>query len=75
MGQRITEYILIFKEGTDLDKQYSGEFISENKDQTDFIFENHEEQVEQYYSKDWVKYNEDDNWEEDYVEIFYFISQ
>lgn len=74
MEQRITEYILIFKEGTDLDKQYSGEFISEDKDQTDFIFENHEEQVEQYYSKDWVKYNEDDEWEEDYVEVFYSIS-
>lgn len=74
MEQRITEYILTFKEGTDLDKQYSGEFISENKDQTDFIFENHEEQVEQYYSKDWVKYNEDDDWEEDYVGIFYSIS-
>ena len=74
MEQRITEYILIFKEGTDLDEQYSGEFISEDKDQTDFIFENHKEQVEQYYSKDWVKYNEDDEWVEDYVEIFYSIS-
>lgn len=73
MEERITEYILIFKEKTDLDKQYSGEFISEDKDQTDFIFENHEEQVEQYYSKDWVKYNEDDDWKEDYVEIFYSI--
>ena len=35
MEKRITEYILIFKEGTDSNKQYNGEFISEDKDQTD----------------------------------------
>lgn len=73
MEEKITEFTLIFKEGTDLYQQYCGEFISEDKDQTDFIFENNKEQVEQYYSKDWVKYNEDDEWKEDYVEIFYSI--
>ena len=29
--ERITEYTLIFKEGTELYKEYSGEFISEDK--------------------------------------------
>lgn len=71
MEERITEYILFFKEGTDLDKQYNGEFISENREETDFIFENNKEQIEQYYSKDWVIYGENDDWNEDDVEIFY----
>lgn len=71
--EKITEFTLIFKEGTDLYKQYCGEFISEDRKQTDLIFESNTEQVEQYYSKDWVKYNEDDEWKEDYVEIFYSI--
>ena len=77
--ERITEYTLIFKEGTELYKEYSGEFISEDKWQTDDIFENYKEQIEQYYSKDWVRYlenigTEDEqytDWEEDYVEVFY----
>mgnify|MGYP004495193607 CR=1 FL=1 len=71
MEERITEYILFFKEGTDLDKQYNGEFISENREETDFIFENNKEQIEQYYSKDWVIYGGNDDWNEDDVEIFY----
>ena len=71
--EKITEFTLIFKEGTDLYEQYCWEFISEDREQTDFIFERNTEQVEQYYSKDWVKYNEDDEWKEDYVEKFYSI--
>lgn len=77
--ERITEYTLIFKEGTELYKEYNGEFISEDKWQTDNIFENHKEQIEQYFSKDWVRYlenigTEDEqytDWEEDFVEVFY----
>ena len=77
--ERITEYTLIFKEETELYKEYNGEFISEDKWQTDNIFENNEEQIEQYYSKDWVRSlenigTEDEqytDWEEDYVEVFY----
>lgn len=69
--ERITEYTLIFKEGTKLDKEYNGEFISQDKWQTDDIFENNKEQIEQYFSKDWVRYTDEEDWEEDYVEVFY----
>ena len=79
--ERITEYTIIFKEDTELYKQYNGEFISENKWETDEIFENYKEQVERYFSKDWVRIitlatEEDDfddygDWEEDWVEVFY----
>lgn len=79
--ERITEYIIIFKEDTELYNQYNGEFISENKWETDDIFENNKEQVEQYLSKDWVRTitlatEEDDfddygDWIEDWVEVFY----
>lgn len=79
--ERITEYTIIFKEDTELYKQYNGEFISENKWETDDIFENYKEQVERYFSKDWVRIitlatEEDDfddygDWEEDWVEVFY----
>lgn len=79
--ERITEYTIIFKEDTELYKQYNGEFITENKWETDDIFENYKEQVERYFSKDWVRIitlatEEDDfddygDWEEDWVEVFY----
>lgn len=79
--ERITEYTIIFKEDTELYNQYNGEFISENKWETDDIFENYKEQVERYFSKDWVRIitlatEEDDfddygDWEEDWVEVFY----
>lgn len=79
--ERITEYIIIFKENTELYEQYNGEYITENKWETDDIFENHKEQIEQYLSKDWKRIitlatEEDDfddygDWEEDWVEILY----
>lgn len=69
----IVEYCLVFKDNTNMSKEYDGEFFSEDKSETDKIFKENKKQVEQYYSKDWVKYNEDDEWKEDYVEMFYSI--
>lgn len=51
-----TEYYLVFKDNTPMGKEYDGEFISENKDETDKLFEKCKEQVEQYYSKTWEKH-------------------
>ena len=79
--ERITEYIIIFKENTEMYDEYKGEFISESKWETDDIFENYKEQVEQYICKDWVRiialateeddYDEYGDWEEDSVEVIY----
>lgn len=69
--ESVTEYILIFKDNTEMSKAYNGEFISENKNDTDELFEQFQEQVEQYYEKTWVRNNEDKDWEEDYVDIIY----
>lgn len=69
--ESVTEYILIFKDNTEMSKAYNGEFISENRNDTDELFEQFQEQVEQYYEKTWVRNNEDEDWEEDYVDIIY----
>ena len=55
--EEITEYILKFKEETDMDKAYDGEFISENKEEIDKLFEQFQEQVELYFEKVWEKNN------------------
>lgn len=68
---QITEYTLLFKENTELHKQYDGEYISENIDDTDDIFGQNKDQVEQYYSKRWILDGQD--WKEDYVEVYYSI--
>lgn len=72
--ERIKEYSLIFKEGTNLYKRYDGEFISENKEEVDYLFENNIEQVKEYYVKEWVRENQDEDWEEDDSEIYYSIT-
>lgn len=72
--EEITEYVLTFKDNTDMYRAYDGEFISENKDDTDELFEQFKEQVEQYYEKTWVKYtsrNKDSDWYESDVNIIY----
>lgn len=79
--ERITEYTILFKSGTELYKQYEGEFITEDKDEAEDLIqelenENKMDQVEQYFSKDWVRYydpfDEDyTEWEEDTVQIYY----
>lgn len=69
--ESMTEYTLIFKDNTEMSKAYNGEFISENRNDTDEIFEQFQEQVEQYYEKTWIRNNEDEDWEEDYVDIIY----
>lgn len=63
METQVTEYTLIFKDGT--------EFISEDLDETNtiFEFEKRKDNVDQYYSKTWILV--DDDWKEDYVEVFY----
>lgn len=69
--ESVTEYILIFKDNTEMSKAYNGEFISENRNDTDELFEQFQEQIEQYYEKTWVRNNEDEDWKEDYVDIIY----
>lgn len=66
--EKITEYTLIFKDNTELGEIYSGEYITECKNESDKIFEENKEQVDQYYAKDWIFVNGD--WQEDFVEIF-----
>lgn len=72
--ERIREYSLIFKEGTDLYKKYDGEFISENKEEVDYLFENNIEQVKEYYVKEWARENSEEDWEEDDCEIYYSVA-
>lgn len=67
----VTEYCLLFKEGTEMYKNYGGEFFSEDKDETDELFEQFKEQIEQYYEKTWVQYDEDSDWYETDVNIIY----
>lgn len=69
MGKNVIEYNIIFKENTELYKEYDGEFISEDKEETDRIFDKNKEQIEQYFSKEWI-FNGSDYVEND-VEIFY----
>lgn len=69
--EEITEYILIFKDNTDMYKAYDGEFISEDSDDTDELFEQFQEQVEQYIEKTWVRNNDDEDWYETDVNILY----
>ena len=72
--EEITEYILKFKEGTDMDKAYDGEFISEDKEETDKLFEQFQEQVELYFEKVWKKATGKEYWEEKDVWIIYDIN-
>ena len=69
MEKNVVEYNIIFKENTELYKEYDGEFISEDKEETDRIFDENKEQIEQYFSKEWI-YNGNDYVEND-VEVFY----
>lgn len=69
MEKNVVEYNIIFKENTELYKEYDGEFISEDKEETDRIFNENKEQIEQYFSKEWI-FNGSDYVEND-VEIFY----
>lgn len=69
--EEVTEYILIFKDNTDMYKVYDGEFISEDSDDTDELFEQFQEQVEQYIEKTWVRNNDDEDWYETDVNILY----
>ena len=71
----MTEYVLVFKDNTEMYKNYEGEFISENRNETDELFEQFQEQVEQYYAKTWVKYetldDEESDWYETDVDVIY----
>lgn len=73
MGKSIIEYNIIFKENTELYKEYDGEFISEDKEETDRIFNENKEQVEQYFSKEWIY--DDSDYVEGNVEILYNAMQ
>lgn len=69
MEKNVVEYNIIFKENTELYKEYDGEFISEDKEETDRIFDENKEQIEQYFSKEWI-FNGSD-YVEGNVEILY----
>lgn len=69
MGKNVIEYNIIFKENTELYKEYDGEFISEDKEETDRIFDKNKEQIEQYFSKEWIY--DDSDYVEGNVEILY----
>lgn len=69
MEKNVVEYNIIFKENTELYKEYDGEFISEDKEETDRIFDENKEQIEQYFSKEWI-FNGSD-YIENNVDIFY----
>lgn len=69
MEKNVVEYNIIFKENTELYKEYDGEFISEDKEETDRIFNENKEQIEQYFSKEWI-FNGSDYIEND-VDVFY----
>lgn len=73
MEKNVIEYNIIFKENTELYEEYSGEFISENKEETDEIFNENKEQVEQYFSKEWIFDGSD--YVEGNVEILYNAMQ
>lgn len=73
MEKNVIEYNIIFKENTELYEEYSGEFISEDKEETDEIFNENKEQVEQYFSKEWI-FNDTD-YEEGNVDVFYNATQ
>lgn len=67
----VIEYCLIFKENTEMYKNYSGKFFSEDREETDELFEQFKEQIEQYYEKTWVQYDEESDWYETDVDIIY----
>lgn len=67
--ETIKEYIFIIEENTDLDKQYNGEFITEDEEEAKAFFEENFLFIEQYFSKEWV--NIDGEWIEGKVEVFY----
>ena len=73
MEKNVIEYNIIFKENTELYEEYDGEFISEDKEETDEIFNENKEQVEQYFSKEWIFDGTD--YEEGNVEILYNAMQ
>lgn len=73
MQKSIVEYNIIFKENTELYKEYDGEFISEDKEETDRIFDENKEQIEQYFSKEWIY--DDSDYVEGNVEILYNAMQ
>lgn len=65
MKTQITEYTLIFKN----DKEY----ITEDINEADEMFEQHKDEINQYYSKRWVL--DDEDWKEDYVKVFYSTAE
>lgn len=68
MKRTITEYTILFKVGTEGYNEY-GEFTSEEKEETDGLFEEYKNDIEQYFSKEW--HFDGADWVEGYVEVFY----
>lgn len=76
--ESIYEYVITFKDNTDLYKKYDGEFITENKQEADELFDsikvsNKLDQVEQYYCKEWISEGNGnfENAEEGDVDVFF----
>ena len=68
MKRTITEYTILFKVGTEGYNEYR-EFTSEEKEETDGLFEEYKNDIEQYFSKEW--HFDGADWVEGYVEVFY----
>lgn len=71
----VTEYTILFNPG-EYDDLYGGEFITEDKDEADELLQEIKEegkidQVDQYFSKEWVQTEPGADYEEGYVEVFY----
>lgn len=69
--QQIWEYSIIFKDNTDGYKRYNGEFIHEDKEEADNVFELYKDDIEQYYVKEWIREYEDSDWVENDCEVIY----
>lgn len=72
---RVTEYVITFNDG-ELYDEYGGEFITEDKEEADEMFNEIRQrgdidQVSQYYKKDWVKLDTYDDYVEDDVDVYY----
>ena len=76
INQEVTEYVITFNTDTELDKMYGGEFITEDREEADELFDritqiNKLDQVHQYFAKTWV-YSEDfGDYVEDWVDVYY----
>lgn len=76
INQEVTEYTITFNSNTELDKIYGGEYITEDKEEADELFDriaqtNKLDQVHQYFAKTWVYSDDFGDYVEDWVDVYY----